>query len=130
MKPQTKKMNSNRTFGLVFSFVFLLFAFWSFRGNFEQIKKIPLIISIFFLILGSVNSKLLTPLNFAWIKFGEMLGKVIAPIVMGIVYFIVLTPMSFILRIFKKDLLKIKFSKNNTYWIKRKKKSTSMKKQF
>jgi len=130
MKPQTKKMNSNRTFGLVFSFVFLLFAFWSFRGDFEHIKKIPLFISIFFLILGSVNSKLLTPLNFAWIKFGEMLGKVIAPIVMGIVYFIVLTPMSFILRIFKKDLLKIKFSKNNTYWIKRKKKSTSMKKQF
>lgn len=130
MKPRIKKMNSNRTFGLVFSFVFLLFAFWSFRGEYEQIKKIPLFISIFFLILGLMNSKLLTPLNFAWIKFGQIIGKVISPIIMGIVYFIVLTPISFILRMFGKDLLKIKFSKNGTYWIKRKKNSTSMKKQF
>ena len=130
MMPRIKKMNSNRTFGLVFSFVFLLFAFWSFRGDFGQIKKIPLFISIFFLILGLMNSKLLTPLNFAWIKFGQIIGKMISPIIMGIVYFIVLTPISFILRMFGKDLLKIKFSKNGTYWIKRKKSSTSMKKQF
>jgi len=130
MKGQIKKMNSNRTFGFVFFFVFLLFAFWSFRGDFEQIKKIPFFISIFFLILGLMNSKLLTPLNLAWIKFGEKIGKVIAPIIMGIVYFVVLTPMSVVLRMFGKDLLKIKFSKNATYWIKRKKNTTSMKKQF
>ena len=130
MKPRIKKMNSNRTFGIVFSFVFLLFAFWSFRGDLGQIKKIPFCISIFFLILGSINSKLLTPLNLAWTKFGEKIGKVVAPIIMGVVYFIVITPMSLFLRMFGKDLLKIKFSKNTTYWIKRKKNITSMKKQF
>ena len=130
MKPQIKKKNSNRTFGLVFSFVFLLFAFWSFQGDFEQIKKIPLFLSIFFLILGTINSKLLTPLNFVWIKFGELLGIIIAPIVMALIYFIILTPIGLFMRLIGKDLLNTKFSKNRSYWIKREKKIGSMKKQF
>jgi len=123
-------MSSNRTFGLVFFFVFLIFSLWSFRGDLKQIKEIPLFVSAVFLILVLTNSKLLTPLNLAWMSFGEKIGKVVSTIIMGIVYFIIITPMNFLMKILGKDLLNIKFSKNSTYWIKRKKNITSMKKQF
>ena len=87
--------------------------------------------ALIFLILGLINSKLLTPLNKVWVKFGELLGRIIAPIVMATVYFVVLTPLSIIVRIFGKDLLKVKFLENSkSYWIKRDKDLGSMDKQF
>jgi len=127
---KNKSVNSNRNFGLVFSIVFFVIAFWSFRGNFEEIKIFPLFLSLVFLILGLINSKLLTPLNKFWIKFGELLGRIIAPIVMGLIYFIVITPIGLFMRFIRKDLLKTKFSKTNSYWIKREKNIGSMKRQF
>ena len=124
-----KKKSSNRGFGLLFFVVFFLIGIWPlFKEN--DYRLWSLIISIIFLILGLLNSNLLEPLNNLWIKFGEILGKIIAPIVMMIVFFIVLTPLSFIVKLFIKDLLKIKFIKNNSYWIIRKKDIGSMKKQF
>ena len=124
-----KKKSSNRSFGLLFFVVFFLIGIWPlFKEN--DYRLWSLIISIIFLILGLLNSKLLEPLNNIWIKFGEILGKIIAPIIMMIVFFIVLTPLSFIVKLFIKDLLKIKFIKNNSYWIIRKKNIGSMKKQF
>jgi hypothetical protein len=124
-----KKKSSNRSFGLLFFVVFLLIGIWPlFKEN--DYRLWSLIISIIFLFLGLLNSKLLKPLNNLWIKFGEILGKIIAPIVMMIVFFIVLTPLSFIVRLFGKDLLKLKFIKKNSYWINRKKNIGSMKKQF
>ena len=124
-----KKKSSNRSFGLLFFVVFFLIGIWP-LFNENDYRLWSLIISIIFLILGLLNSKLLNPLNNLWIKFGEILGKIIAPIVMMIVFFIVLTPLSFIVKLFIKDLLKIKFIKNNSYWIIRKKDIGSMKKQF
>ena len=124
-----KKKSSNRSFGLLFFVVFFLIGIWPlFKEN--DYRLWSLIISIIFLILALLNSKLLKPLNNLWIKFGEILGKIIAPIVMMIVFFIVLTPLSFIIKLFDKDLLKIKFIKNKSYWISRKKDIGSMKKQF
>ena len=124
-----KKKSSNRSFGLLFFVVFFLIGIWPlFKEN--DYRLWSLIISIIFLILGLLNSKLLKPLNNLWIKFGEILGKIIAPIIMMTVFFIVLTPLSFIIKLFGKDLLKIKFVKNNSYWISRKKDIGSMKKQF
>ena len=124
-----KKKSSNRSFGLLFFVVFFLIGIWPlFKEN--DYRLWSLIISIIFLILGLLNSKLLNPLNNLWIKFGEILGKIIAPIVMMIVFFIVLTPLSFIVKLFIKDLLNLKFVKNNSYWIIRKKDIGSMKKQF
>ena len=124
-----KKKSSNRSFGLLFFVVFFLIGIWPlFKEN--DYRLWSFIISIIFLFLGLFNSKLLKPLNKLWIKFGEILGKIIAPIVMMIVFFIVLTPLSFIVKLFIKDLLKIKFIKNNSYWIIRKKDIGSMKKQF
>ena len=81
--------------------------------------------------LGLLNSRILTPLNKGWIKLGEILGRIIAPVVMSIVYFLILTPISLIVRLFGKDLIGMKFSNDiKSYWEKRKKKLGSMDKQF
>ena len=85
---------------------------------------------IIFLALAFFQPKLLKPLNYSWIKLGEVLGTIIAPLIMALVFFIILTPTSFIVRIMGKDLLRLKFSKKNTYWLKRSKNITTMDKQF
>ena len=122
--------SSNRSFGFLFFVVFLIIGLWPLKNG-GNINSYFLIASAIFLILGLINSKILSPLNKLWIKFGEILGIVIAPIVMALVYFIILTPVSLLVRIFGKDLLGLKFSKiRNTYWINRKKNLGSMKKQF
>ena len=125
-----KTQSSNRSFGILFFVVFLIISLWPLKNG-NNLNFYFLVTSIIFLILGAINSKLLSPLNKAWIKFGEILGLIIAPIVMGIVYFVILTPVSLIVRLFGKDLLGLKFLKGKeTYWIKRNKKLTSMDKQF
>ena len=125
-----KSQSSNRSFGILFFIVFLIISLWPLKNG-NNLNIYFLIASGIFLILGAFNSKLLTPLNIGWIKFGEILGLIIAPIVMGLVYFVILTPVSLIVRLFGKDLLGLKFLKENeTYWIKRKKNLTSMDKQF
>jgi len=127
---KNKSTNSNRSFGLVFFIVFLVIAFWHFRSDYNQIRILPFCISVVFLILGLLNSKLLTPLNKFWIKFGELLGRIVAPVAMFFVYFIFITPMAVIIRLFGKDLLNTKFNKLPSYWINREKNIGSMKKQF
>ena len=125
-----KSQSSNRSFGILFFVVFLILSLWPLKNG-NNLNLYFLITSGIFLILGAINSKLLTPLNKTWIKFGEILGLIIAPIVMSLVYFVILTPVSLIVRLFGKDLLGLKFKKENeTYWIKRKKNLTSMDKQF
>ena len=122
--------NKNKSFGVLFFIVFLLIGLWPLTDE-ESPRIVFLIFAGVFLILGLINSKILTPLNKLWIKFGELLGRVIAPIVMAIIYFIVLTPLSFLIRIFGKDLLKLKYSnKVNSYWIKREKDLGPMDRQF
>ena len=125
-----KSQSSNKSFGLLFFIVFLILGLWPLKNgeipNFYFITA-----SVIFLLLGLINSRLLSPLNKLWIKFGEILGIIIAPLVMALVYFVILTPVSLIVRIFGKDLLGLKFLKEKeTYWIKRKKNLGSMKKQF
>ena len=122
-------MSSNRSFGLLFFIVFLIIGLWPLKNGLE-LNYIFIGISIIFLILGLMNSKILTPFNKIWVKFGELLGRIIAPIVMAIIYFFILTPISLILRIFGKDLLNLKFSKEKSYWTKREKNIGTMDKQF
>ena len=122
------KTSSNRSFGLVFFVVFLIVALSPLKYE-EDIRLWSLVLSIIFFILGIFNSKLLTPLNKLWIKFGMFLGLIVSPIVMGIVFFSVVTPIGFFMRIMGKDLLRLK-SKKNTYWIDRDNIKNSMKNQF
>ena len=126
-----KSKENNKGFGLLFFAVFLIIGLWPTINNGDSPSIIFFLFASIFLILGLINSKILTPLNKAWVKFGEFLGRIIAPIVMAIVYFVVLTPLSIIAKIFGRDFLKVKFSKNSkSYWIKRNKDLGSMDKQF
>ena len=125
-----KSQSSNKSFGLLFFVVFLIIGLWPLKNG-ESLNFYFITASVVFLFLGLLNSKLLSPLNKSWIKLGEILGIIIAPIVMALVYFAILTPISIIVRVFGKDLLGLKFLKEKeTYWIKRKKSLGSMKKQF
>ena len=128
--PDKIKISSNRSFGLLFFVVFLIVSLWPLTHE-GSIRIWSVIISAVFLILGLINSRLLTPLNVFWFKFGMILGAIISPIVMGIVFFLVVTPTGFILRIMGKDLLNKKYDKEKeTYWIKRNASIGTMKRQF
>ena len=130
MKKSKIKISSNKSFGIVFFTVFLIIAIWPLLNGYE-IRYWSLIISIVFLILGILNSKILTPLNKIWLKIGILLGEFVSPIVMGIVFFLVVTPTGFILKLAGKNLLRLKKVNNiNTYWIKKEDFKTSMKNQF
>ena len=124
-----RETGSNKNFGIVFFIVFILIAVWPLIDG-QSLRVWSLIVSLIFLVLGLLNSKLLNPLNLAWFKFGKILGKVVSPIVLGVVYFIIITPIGLFLRLTGKDLLQTKFSKNNSYWIKREKNIGPMKRQF
>ena len=124
-----KKNGSRRSFGILFFIVFLIIGLWPLYHS-DPIRLWSIIVAVIFLILGLLNSRILSPFNKAWMKFGELLGKIIAPIVMLTVFFVILTPLSLVVRIFKKDLLNLKFSKEKSYWITREKNIGSMKKQF
>ena len=93
-------------------------------------RLLAIIIAVIFLTLGLVNSKLLTPLNILWFKFGIFLGKIVSPIVMGVIFFFVVTPIAILMRISKKDLLNLKFNNKETYWIKKSNYKSKMKNQF
>ena len=123
------KISSNKSFGILFFIVFVLISIWPvIQGGPLRIWPIP--IALLFLILGLINSKLLNPLNIVWVKFGELLGRIITPIVISIIYFFIITPIGLFMRLTGKDLLKIKFSNKQSYWAKREKNIGSMKKQF
>tara|TARA_B100001113_G_C20658632_1_gene426817 strand:- start:127 stop:510 length:384 start_codon:yes stop_codon:yes gene_type:complete len=126
---QIKNRSSNKSFGLVFFTVFLLISIYPVLKN-GDIRLWSLIISFIFLILGLLNSKILNPLNSIWFKFGLILGKVISPVIMGIIFFFVVTPTSFIMRILGRDLLNLKFNKNKSYWMEKKGLKSKMKNQF
>ena len=123
------KLPSNRNFGIVFFIVFLIIALWPLLKQ-NEIRIWSLIISFIFFVLGLINSRLLTPLNKLWFKFGILLGNIISPIVMGIVFFLVVTPTGLVMRIFRKDILKLKKNSNDTYWINKDNTNSSMRNQF
>ena len=129
MKNKDIKIGSNKSFGIVFFIVFLIIALYPMLKG-QDLRLWSLIISLIFLILGIVNSTVLTPLNKIWFKFGILLGNIISPIVMAIVFFVVVTPTGIIMKILRKDLIGLKKNNKNTYWIEKKAKMTSMKNQF
>ena len=123
------KLPTNKNFGIVFSIVFLIIALFPLINN-ESLRIWYLIISAVFLFLGLINSKILTPLNNIWFKFGLILGRIVSPVIMGVVFFLVVTPTAFIMRLVGKDLLNLKFNKHKSYWIEKNGPKSNMKNQF
>lgn len=124
------KISSEKKFGFLFFIIFLIISLWPLLTS-NSIRLWSLIIATIFLIISYAKPLLLKPLNEKWIKFGEILGHFISPVIMFIIFFLILTPLSLIVRIFKKDLLNINFlKKKNSYWIKREKNLGSMDKQY
>ena len=123
------KIGSNRSFGIVFFVFFLIIAIYPLING-DELRLWSLVISIIFLLLGLVNSKIINPLNKLWFKFGIFLGKIISPLIMGIIFFLVVTPIGLLMRLLNKDLLNLKFNNNNTYWIEKTEPKSKMKNQF
>ena len=124
------KLGSNRSFGIVFFIVFLLIAIYPLINQ-GEIRIWSLIISFLFLFFGLLNSKILTPLNTLWFRFGLFLGKIISPIIMGVIFFLVVTPIGLLMRFFGKDVLNLKLNKKkSSYWIEKVGPKSKMKNQF
>tara|TARA_B100000965_G_scaffold245351_1_gene205885 strand:- start:53 stop:451 length:399 start_codon:yes stop_codon:yes gene_type:complete len=122
------KLPSNKTFGFFFTFVFLILGIY-----FVDKKILSYVffgISIFLLLISLFSSKNLKILNFLWMKFGLFLGSIISPIIMGIIYYLLITPISMIMRVFGLDSLNLRKKNKKTYWIKRSSKINSMKQLY
>ena len=124
-----KNKSTNKSFGIVFFIVFFLIGIYP-LFNEQNIRIWSILISLVFLILGLLNSKILTPLNKLWFKFGLLLGKIISPLIMGIIFFLVVTPIGLIMRMLGKDLLNLKKNSNNSYWIEKTDPKGKMKNQY
>jgi len=130
MKKVPFKISSNRSFGLLFCVVFFIISLWPLKSQ-GDLRLWAFILSLVFLVLGVLNSKFLTPLNKLWFKFGILLGSIVSPIIMGIVFFLVVTPIGIFMRLLGKDLLRTSKAKHaSTYWLKRDAQNSTMKKQF
>tara|TARA_Y100000590_G_scaffold450927_1_gene591400 strand:+ start:55 stop:456 length:402 start_codon:yes stop_codon:yes gene_type:complete len=123
------KMSTNKSFGVVFFIFFLIISIYPLFYD-QEIRVWSLVISLVFLILGLLKSELLTPLNKVWTKFGILLGNIVSPIVMGIIFFLIVTPISLLMKILGKDLLNLKKNHNKTYWIEKNDIKSKMKNQF
>ena len=123
------KISSNKSFGLVFFFVFLIISFYPMINGGEP-RYWSIVVSFIFLTLGLLNSSILSPLNKLWFKFGLFLGKIISPIIMGVIFFLVVTPIGFLMKLLGKDLINLKFNSEKSYWIEKSGPKSKMKNQF
>ena len=123
------KISSNRNFGVVFFIFFMIISLFPLFKD-GNVRVWAIVVAIIFLILGLLNSSVLSPLNKIWFKFGILLGNFISPIIMGLVFFIVVTPTSFIMKVFGKNLLNLKRTDKKSYWIEKSTIKNKMKNQF
>jgi hypothetical protein len=119
---------NNITFGILFFVFFLIIGLYP-LVSFGVIRIWSVVLSLVFLIITIIRPNLFTFLNKSWIQFGILLGKIISPIIMGLVFFFVVTPTGILVRILKKDVMGLKRGASS-YWIYREDKLQSMKKQF
>ena len=129
MKKEKINIGSNKNFGIVFSLIFFIISLFPLldEGN---VRIWSLIVSVIFLILGFLNSSLLTTLNRIWFKFGILLGNFVSPLAMGLIFFAVVTPTSLLMKLFGKDILNLKKNDKKSYWIEKSKIKSKMKNQF
>lgn len=118
-RAQTVKKSSDRFFGLTFFVVFLIIALWPLLWQ-RSIQPVALGIALALLAVSLIVPMWLAPLNRLWLKFGELLHRITSPIILGIMFFGVITPVGFLMRLAGKDLLRMKFDPHCTsYWVRR-----------
>ena len=120
MKSPEIKLPSNHKFGFFFSTVFLLASLYSYYIDSEIMVYVLGTLCGTFLVTTIINAKILLPLNKLWMKFGVLLGMIVSPIIMGIIYFGIFTPIAIIMRLLGRDELRLRFKKQKTHWINRK----------
>ena len=123
------KIPSNKNFGITFGFIFFIFFVYIFLKK-NDVNQYLIILSFIFFILGFLNSKLLEPLNIAWQKLGLILGGIISPIFLALLYLLTVIPTGIIMKIRKKNLLDLKKENKQTYWKYKNKVSYNFKRQF
>ena len=130
-KSYTKiKRSNDRNFGLIFAAFFMIICLYPILQG-QDIKLWACTISFIFLFFGIFFPKALILPNKLWFKFGMLLGTIIAPIIMGIIFILVVSPIGIIMRLLGKDILNQKMEKSSkSYWIKRKENISSLKNQF
>ncbi|OZA25390.1 MAG: hypothetical protein B7X93_10905 [Hydrogenophilales bacterium 17-61-9] len=132
-RDETLKTSSDRFFGLLFFFVFLLIALWPLLKG-KPVYLVPLGIALAFLAISLIVPRWLAPLNRLWMKFGELLHRIVSPVILGIMFFGVITPVGLLMRLAGKDLLRTKFDRDApSYWIRREPpgpEKSSLKRQF
>jgi hypothetical protein len=113
------KESSDRFFGLTFFVFFLVVALWPLLGG-RPVRSIALGLALVFLAVSLLHPVLLAPLNRLWLKFGALLHSLTSPVILGVMFFLVITPIGLIMRLFGKDLLRLKHDPEaRTYWIRR-----------
>ncbi|MDC0213243.1 SxtJ family membrane protein [Gammaproteobacteria bacterium] len=110
------ELPSNKKFGYFFSTVFLLVAGYFYYSSSNGFAKLFLILSIAIMITAFIKPEILFPLNRAWMSFGLLLGRIVSPIVLGLIFFAMLTPVALISRMSGRDELKLKRMELRTYW--------------
>tara|TARA_B100000401_G_scaffold416501_1_gene338881 strand:- start:4211 stop:4627 length:417 start_codon:yes stop_codon:yes gene_type:complete len=123
---------SNIKFGFFFTAIFLLTAVYLYFEKLIFFSYLFVFIAIVFLLTTIIKPSLLFPLNKFWMIFANFLGRIISPIVLGLIYFGLLSPIAFIFKIFGRDELILRIRKKDSYWIERKPSShnESFKNQF
>lgn len=114
------KLPSNRMFGYFFAIVFGIAAMFFFAIDSLTWGYLFSILAALFLLVTATKADLLFPINKLWMHFGLLLGMIISPIVLGLIFFGLFTPLAFLMRLFQRDELRLKIKKEHSHWIKRK----------
>jgi hypothetical protein len=132
MKFSEIELPSNRKFGFFFTFVFAVVAVFFFNSANMTWAYAFIATSLALLVITLVKDDILLPLNKLWMRFGLLLGMIVSPIVLGIIFFGLVTPYGVVMRVFGRDELRLKFAKKSSHWISRSEpiKSDSFKNQF
>ena len=123
---------SNKQFGLFFSSLFMIAAVYFYINNALNAVYCFATAALVLSVITLINADILLPLNKLWSSLGMILGRIMNPIIMGVIFFGIFTPMALFMRLVGRDELKLRFTEQNTYWIKRDPNAelTSFKDQF
>lgn len=113
------KGSSDRSFGIVFAVVFLLIGLWPLLDG-GAVRWWSLAVAFVFAVLAAIRPGLLAPVNRLWLRLGLLLNRIVSPLVMALLFYLIITPLAFLMRLTGKDPLRLKYDPEvRSYWIAR-----------